>query len=448
MRRVRLAILCTPAALLVAVAVTGWGRETPVVNTESLLASPTAETGAALDRGIAFFQERAARDPYGAGDRSLLAGLYLQRARETGSYEDVLRADEAARASLALRPERNAATYAALSLSLVEQHRFVEARAAAEALVEAEPERAGARAHLAEIHLELGEYERAGALFRSLEAARGDLDVAPRLAHWLEITGRIQRARAVLYEARHAALRRVETGPERAAWFHLRVGDLELRHGRLREAESAFAAGLAASPGDYRLLTAMARLATAKGNYAVAIRYGEAVLSRLLDPGVLIVMSDAALAAGDSARAEEYAHVLQVAVAGQRTAYHRDWGLFLLDRGTRAEEVLAKAREEIETRRDIHGYDLLAWSYHRLGRHEEARAAMRQALRTGARDALLLYHAGMIEHARGDEAAAAKHLAAALRENPRFHPAHAETARRTLDAVRAPWYRRIGRGDV
>ena len=80
---------------------------------------------------------------------------------------------------------------------------------------------------------------------------------------------------------------------------------------------------------------------------------------------------------------------------------------------------------------------------------------MRLALQTGARDALLYYHAGMIEHSGGREGAAQRYLAEALRINPTFHPEHAPIARRTLDSIRGPWYRRImsaahiaRRGDV
>jgi hypothetical protein len=50
----------------------------------------------------------------------------------------------------------------------------------------------------------------------------------------------------------------------------------------------------------------------------------------------------------------------------------------------------------------------------------------------------------MIERAAGDDEAARRHLRAALRLNPRFHPRHAATARAVLDSIggggpRLPW---------
>lgn len=446
----------TVLVLAAALAATAGGVAAEGIRGESRadFTSRPARTGG-LDEVIARYSARAEEDPFSAGDRATLAGLYLRRARETGSYQDVLRAEEAARRSLELRSQWNAPTYGVLALSLLEQHRFTAALAAAQQLVADDPTQVGARALLAEIHLELGDYEKAGALFGSLRPVRLHADVAPRMARWLDLTGRDDEARALLYAARDLALRG-EVTPERAAWYHLRVGDFELRHGRLDEAGDALDAGLAAFPGDFRLLTAAARLAAARRDWAEALEYGEAVLEQLLDPAVLIVMSDAAQASGDAEKAAEYARVLDVATMADQTPYHRDLGLFLLDRGAGAGEVLRRAEEEIRTRRDVYGYDLLAWAYHRAGRQAEAKQAIGAALRTGARDPVVLYHAGMIERALGHEPEAARFLSEALKANPRFHPIHADAARRALRELRAPWYTRIrvpgpaaeGRGDV
>src|SRR2546422_619482 len=47
---------------------------------------------AGRDADIAFYVRRVAADPIGAADRSWLAGLYLQRARETADFGDYPRA--------------------------------------------------------------------------------------------------------------------------------------------------------------------------------------------------------------------------------------------------------------------------------------------------------------------------------------------------------------------
>src|SRR2546430_13336381 len=87
---------------------------------------------------------------------------------------------------------------------------------------------------------------------------------------------------------------------------------------------------------------------------------------------------------------------MEVAVLGQPGQWHRAWSLFLLDHGRRVPEVLAHVTKELETRRDIYGYDLLAWALHKSGRDGAARIAMARALALGTDDPLLLRHAAAI----------------------------------------------------
>jgi hypothetical protein len=61
---------------------------------------------------------------------------------------------------------------------------------------------------------------------------------------------------------------------------------------------------------------------------------------------------------------------------------------------------------------------------------------MAQALRMGTRDAVLFFHAGSIERALGNDAAAKRWLRAALGTNPRFHPVFPARAKAVLDTLR------------
>jgi tetratricopeptide (TPR) repeat protein len=395
------------------------------------------DESARRDADVALFEARIAGDPFSAGDRARLAHLYLQRARETGDDGDLARAEDEAAASLALRDGHNAGALRTLVGARMARHRFAEAVEAAERLFAREPEKASVRAMLGEARMELGDYDGAAAAFGSVERARADLSVAPRLARWAELRGETSRARALLTAAAAEADGRTDLPAEQRAWFHLRVGDLELRDGRPDAAEAALGRALALRPGDARVLAAMARAAAARGDWSAARAHGEASLAAALDPATLALLSDVEAAAGDAARSAEYARAAEVAVSARSEGFHRAWGLFLVDRGRRVPEVVALARAELRTRRDVYGHDLLAWALVADGKPAEARREMREALRLGTRDALLRFHAGMIERAAGDDAAAAAHLRAALEIDARFHPRHAATARATLRALEA-----------
>lgn len=384
------------------------------------------------DLEIAAWTNALDTDPESSIALAQLGGLHLQRARETGSSTDIQRAEGYARRSLALRVNRNAKTYVTLATALVAQHRFSEAEAVARRAVAYDPAVPEYRALLAEVKMELGEYEGAQPLFESLAPFTSSLSVAPRLSRWAELNGETEKAYIVLRNAVTRAAARRDIPKEQLAWFHYRLGDLEMRRGRFRRAKREFGRGLMVEPGDYRILSAMAKLALLEGKHRTAIDLAERALFIHVDPATLGILADAQAATGNREREEESIRAMEVAVRGQQGAYHRDWSLFLLDRGRRLDEVRRSAEKELETRKDIYGYDVLAWSLYRLGIFEEAATNMDRALQLGTRDPVILYHAGMIEKARGNEAAAKTHLEKALAINARFDARQAPLARETL----------------
>jgi tetratricopeptide (TPR) repeat protein len=387
---------------------------------------------------IAFYERRTAADPQSSEDRATLAALYLQRGRETGAEVDFVRAERAALQSLVLRTTRNGKTFVTLAAALLAQHQFTGARRVAGELVAREPDAPAYRALLGETQVELGDYVAARRTFATVDATTASLSIAPRLARWAELNGRLDLARRLLRGALADAELRDDLPREQLAWFYLRVGDFELRNGRPEAAARALKQGLTVDPNDGRVLSTLARLAAVRGRWPEAVEWGERAIAVRVDPATLGLLSDAHAALGDSASAAEYARALEVSVSGQSGPYHRAWGLFLLDHDRRVAEVLARARVDVETRRDVYGYDLLAWALHKAGRDDEAQRAMTQALRLGTPDAGLYFHAGMIERALGDRQAARAYLERALAANPWFHPTQPAIALQTLDSLRRP----------
>jgi tetratricopeptide (TPR) repeat protein len=399
---------------------------------------PVLPAAAIRDSDIAFYEARARRDPTGAMDLARAARLYLQRARETGNYDDVLRAEADARRSIAHRAGHNATAVQVLASALLSEHRFGDAQDVARGLVASDPTHVSYRAALGEIDFELGRYPEARATFDSLRAFRGELSVTPRLARWEELTGHTEAARHLLHVALDEAERRADLPQEQVAWFWLRLGDLELRAGRPDVAAFAYGRGLRAHPEDYRVLAAVAHLDAVRHDWRGAVDAGERAIAANLDPATLGTISDAYAALGDTGKAAEYARVLEVAVSRQPGAYHRAWSLFLLDHHRRVGEVLSKARAELEIRQDIYGYDVVAWALYQDGRARDAERPMIRALSQGTRDAMLFYHAGMIARAAGRPADGRAYLERALATNPYFHPTQPDSARAVLQQLREP----------
>ena len=119
-----------------------------------------------------------------------------------------------------------------------------------------------------------------------------------------------------------------------------------------------------------------------------------------------------------------------------RAVYNRELALFYADHGRRLPEALELARRELQVRRDVYTYDVLAWALHQNGRAAEAAgshgpgAAARHPRRAAALP-------------RGDDppgrwaiaTARATTCGQALALNPRFHLLQADVAAR--DAGRA-----------
>ncbi|WP_411278641.1 tetratricopeptide repeat protein [Gemmatimonas sp.] len=351
---------------------------------------------AARDVQIVVWGQALAADPISALAMGQLAALHMQKARESGSFSEYLEAEALARRSLATRTRRNAATAVTLTNTLLAQHRFTEAMSVARKLVEWEPEQPAYRALLGEVAMELGDDSTASAMFNTVWTARSGLSIAPRLARWLELTNHVEKSRRVLHAARDEALARRDLSTETKTWFHLRVGDLELRAGRARDAAQAYRAGLALDDQDPRLLAAMARLAEQQEKPDAVIAWGELAIAVRMDPATLGLLSNAYAQRGDSAKAGEYAQTLAIVAAAQRGPYDRAWSLHLLDQQQEVSAVLTRALVELETRRDVYGYDLAAWALYRAGRYGEARAMMAQALRFETPDPLLRTHAALI----------------------------------------------------
>jgi tetratricopeptide (TPR) repeat protein len=325
-----------------------------------------------------------------------LAALHLQRAREGGGWEDYLTSETLARHSLSRRLNRNGATAVTLVNGLLAQHRFTEARDVAADLVHREFDIPEYRALLGEVSMELGDDAVADAMFKSVWEFRNQVSMAPRIARWLELTNHVREARKLLTAARDEAVLRRNVANETKAWFNLRVGDLELRAGNLHRAGDAYRAGLRLEPGDPRLFAAMARLAMANDRPRDAIAWGERAIGLQLDPATLGLVGDAYDAIGDHAKAQEYLSTLDVAVASQPGAYHRAWALYLLDHNMRVDTVVSKAADELRDRRDVYGYDLMAWAYYKAGRPAESAVMMQRALRFNTPDPLLAKHAAAI----------------------------------------------------
>jgi len=350
------------------------------------------------DKDIDFYTRRVAEDPSGATDRFSLAGLLFTRSRTTGSTADLDRAEGLVRESIAERTQRNYQAFELLASLLMAKHKFSDARAVALRADSLDPGTPSHLALLGEIELELGDYNAAAAHFGAIQYDGRNFTVSARIARWNELTGHLDVARGLLQRAIIAVDRRDDLPAEQVAWFHYRLGELEMRAGNLRAADSAFQIGLARHPDDIRVLGGLSRAALARGAWQQAIDFGERATAIQLDPATLGTVSRAYAAIGDTAQAASYARAMSVSALKQPGVIHRAWGLFILDHGNASDraDVLRRARLELRDRKDVYGHDLMAWALYKDGQLEAARNEMQLALSQHTQDVMLAEHARAI----------------------------------------------------
>jgi tetratricopeptide (TPR) repeat protein len=389
------------------------------------------------EQAIRFLEDRVKRDPDDFIALNKLTGYYLSRLRETGNSAWLDLAARAARNSLkAIPAERNPGGLSLLAQVEIAGHDFASARDHAEQLAQLDSRKGYPYLLLGDSLMELGDYEAARSAFREMEK-RGSADVAAktRLARMAALMGDNARAERLYIDALNLAVESVPPSRETIAWVRWQLGETAFSAGDYDRAEKHYRDSLVTFPYYYRALAGLGRALAAKGDMNGAIEHYERAVRILPDPAFVAALGDLYQLAGRAKDAEaQYAlceQTARISAAGGRL-YNRQLALYYADHDLKSGDAYQLAKSEYERRRDIYGADALAWTALKAGKIDEARQAAREALRLGAQDAKLFYHAGMIARAAGDRATAQDYLQRALKLNPRFDPRQSQVAKQAM----------------
>lgn len=409
---------------------------------DPLAPAAASVTSADLDRiraDTTFWGDRFRANPRDFISATRLAASEIELARATGDVSAYLAAEAAVDGALAAYPDYPIAL-GYRGVVLVALHRFEAARDHATTILGDWPDDPTALAILGDATLELGDVRAAAGAYQTLTLVADSAAAQVRLSHLAFIQGRtgdaVSASRAAV-----AAATDEGAGGAALAWFQYQLGDTLIATGDRAGAADAYAAALAADPSSHLARWGLARVAAAEGRTDDGIRLLDAAIAAVPLPEFLARRADLYMlraADGDAQRAaDDRATVLAIAqLAGDAAGvYDRTLSLFLADTGSDPARALALAEAELQARKDVYGYDALAWALLADDRPAEADVAMTTALAFGTRDAKLLFHAGMIKAALGDDAGARNLLTDALTLDDSFDPAGAARARATLELL-------------
>jgi tetratricopeptide (TPR) repeat protein len=400
------------------------------------------------ERLIKNMQTRVQSNPKDPAAYSALGAAFFQRARETGDVEDFQQAEQALNRSLDLNSaDFSAATaYSAMAEVCMGEHRFSDAVTYAQKALALGSGDLSPFAIVGDANADMGEYERAAIAYSRLDVS-GESAADPHNVYvrdsrtsYLKFVSGDTRGAIRLMQSAVAAGTEARLPAENLAWLYYELGEYESQAGDVAAANSAYLTALTIHPGDYRAMAGLGKLRGNQGRYGEAIKLYQSAVAVVPMPMFVAELGDMYTRAGNSAEAKkQYQLVEYIGLLGHinQVLHNRDLALFYADHDTKLDEALTLAHKEFEVRHDIYTWDALAWALYKNGKYQEASDAMQNALRPGARDALLFFHAGMIASRLGQTSQAKERLQTALSINPHFHVIYSEVARQQLNTLDA-----------
>jgi hypothetical protein len=432
-------------ALAVAGAILAWPtyarRSADAVHAAALPAmSAVTEDYKDRDKLIAFWEGRV--KAHHTGDMlspRQLAEQYLQRYRERGDIDDVLRAQRMARLSLAAMPRGNIGADVMLASVALTLHNFRLALAETRFIESYDPTDDQMKVREASLDLELGDYAAAARLIRRLKptSSYGAIPKDTLVARYDELTGNLSEARRLLERATAYQNSQFEVPAQSRAWFYFRSGEMAFEAGDNDAAVAFEKQATAIFPNYVDALRAQARFECALHRWNECLADANASANVIPYPETLGYQVDAERALGDNAAADRTNGLIETVerIGNAQHISDRLLAIYYSEHGLRAADAYAIAKRELAARDDIFTEDTLAWAAAMDAKWDEARRRSAKALQFDTENSLLQYHGGVIAEHFGEREQAKRRFEKALALNPSFHQTYAADARSRLAAL-------------
>lgn len=402
---------------------------------ESALLQPVSGSTTVADRSIREAQGAIENKPADSKGYNLLAAAFLQKSRETGDFSFNARAEESLKQSFRVDPDN----FEAIKLNaaiLLNYHRFADALRETQRAMAINTKDHEVLGAMVDAQVELGNYQEAVDAAQKMVDLRPDTAAYSRISYLRSLHGDPPGAIEMMRKAAESAN---PLNAESIAWCRVHLGDELMNTGKNAEAEKEYDHALYLFPDYHLALAAKARARYAAGDMDNAVKFYKQASERVPLPDYIAALGDlyAKLGRADEAK-QQYDQVEFIEKNGPASGtYSRQLALFWADRDIHLDEALTVAQAERAARNDVYTDDALAWCFYKKGQFADAQTAMTEALRLGTRDPKMLYHAGMIAAANGDNKKGADYLKQTLDANPTFDILQANIAAEKLKSLKS-----------
>jgi tetratricopeptide (TPR) repeat protein len=414
-----------------------------------LLACGSVAAQTTTDNTIRSLQGRLKMYPQDFKSYDALGASYIQKGRETADATYFELAKDALNKSLDLVSNGPDAASAKTHMAVVamSEHQFEEALSWAQDALAVGSGDPSPWAIVGDALTDMGDYQRADDAYARLrdplhpedESSGLAYERNSRLAYLQFLKGDAPGAIASMRSAIAVSIT-LHLPAENIAWSQYQLGEICFKSGEITAAEKAYNAGLAIDPTSYRNLSGLAEIRTAEEKYLEAIALYQKAIAVVPYPAFAAALYDLDIKVGRPDDAEKQMQLLEFISTLNplnERLFYRELALFYADHNLKLKESVDLAKKELEVRKDIYTWDILAWVLFKNGNYPEAAGAAEKALALGTGDALLDFHAGMIEQQLGRTERAQALFNQALALNPEFHLVYAAEAREKLRQIAA-----------
>ena len=373
------------------------------------------DTASLLDTKIKATEKQIAAHPSDIKPYLAASSLYVQKIRETGDASYYSTIDTLLDTALTV-DKKNGDIYALRATVENGRHHFREGLALAKKALESKLS-ADYFGIKADSEIELGAYDAAEQSLQIMVDTKPNYNAFTRIAYLRELTGDFEGAE----EALQKAIESGSTYPENTAWTWVELGLLQLRSSP-SQAQVSFETSLRIQADYPPALEGMGKVAFASGDQEKAETYFSQAFKvrpfaqHAIDLGDLYTTEHK-----ESLAAQQYtlAEIAFQKSISSGTNVDLEYALFLSDHGD-TKKALALARQAHRDRPSIFSADTLAWALYKNNSFMEASSFVKEALRLGENEPLLVFHAAMISEAQGDKREATRLFKQTKDLNPHF----------------------------
>ena len=428
-------VLAVAGGLFTSSGAGGSSSTQPTQSSQSVAAGGSAAPAAAVDaltKTIMLAQQMLLSRPQDYATWAALGLGYVQQAKATVDPSYYGKAEGAVARSLALNSTGNFSGWGARAALKAAEHDFRGARAAALRGIGIDGYDSELYGALADADTQLGAYDQAAAAVQRMNQLRPGVAAFTRASYVFELRGQVPRARSALDMA-------LQDSPDPAdiAFAQDYLGELALNYGGdARAALQHFHAGLQADPRDFASLAGQAKAEAALGQLGRALVDYRAVVSAVPQPQYVLELGELEQSQHNPDAARQYAlfRTEEQLFTANGVTLDTEPTLFEADHGDPA-AALRYAAAGWGVRPFLEMADAYSWAEYVNGHYPAALGWADKAAATGWRNALFLFHRGMIEKALGRSEAASTDLHAALTLNPHFNSLQAPVAQHALTAL-------------